>query len=110
MSSPVFATAASRSGPTTSAIPLTSLAPPLPPVRTTTSPPVTTRAPRRSLPSLPQLPGQVGEPDARVDLVAGVHGYQQGGQRLGYARHLETPDVDAAKPIDPFDRVRRLAP
>src|SRR5271166_6282449 len=94
MSSPVLTIATTRSGPTTSAMPRTSLAPPVPPARTTTSSPI--HAPRRV--------GQAGEADTRVGLVAGVHRDEQSRQRLGYPRHLEAPAVHAAQAVDLFDQ------
>src|SRR3954451_5052489 len=94
MSSPVFATTATRSGATASAMPRASLAPPVPPARTTTSSALT------STQSLPHGIRQPRQADSRVGLVAGVDGDQQRGQRLGYARHLQAPAVDAAHALD----------
>src|SRR5271163_3949619 len=105
MSSPVLTIAESRSGPTASEKPRTSLAPPVPPARTTISRAI--RAPRKTC-LLPRRLGQARQTDARVDLVAGVHRYQQGGKRLRRARHLEGAAVNAAQAIDPFDQDGRV--
>src|SRR5271166_5199244 len=101
MSSPVLTIAARRSGPATSASPRASLAPPVPPVRITMSGLLTS--------SLPQLLGQARQADARVDLVAGVDGDQQRGERLGRARHLQLAAVHAAQTLDALDQRGRLS-
>src|SRR5436305_11801737 len=102
MSSPVLAITASRSGPTTSAMPLASLAPPVPPARTTTSTPSgVTR-------SLPQLLGKARQAYACVRLVAGIHRDEQRGHRLRDAGHLKAPAVDAAQALDLLDQRGRL--
>src|SRR5271165_1442132 len=98
MSSPVLTIAHTRSAPATSTIPLASLAPPVPPARTTTPSPI--HAPRRV--------GQAGQADPRVGLVAGVNRDQQSRQRLGGARHLEASAVHAAQAGDPLDEVGGL--
>src|SRR5512133_4372489 len=84
MSSAVLATTTSSS-PTTSSIPRASLAPPVPPARTTTT------------------ASHPGDLDPGVRLVAHVDRDQQGGQRLGDARHLQAPGVDAAQALDALD-------
>src|SRR5512132_4499042 len=85
MSSAVLATTASSS-PTTSSIPRASLAPPVPPARTTTT------------------ASHSGDLDPGVRLVSHVDRDQQGGQRLGDARHLQAPGVDAAQALDEVDQ------
>ena len=57
---------------------------------------------RRSLPAARRA-GRV-EPDAGVRLVADVDADQQRRQRLGGARHLQAPAVDAAQPVDALDQ------
>src|SRR6478672_7791668 len=84
MSSAVLATTTSSS-PTTSSIPRASLAPPVPPARTTTT------------------ASHSGDLDPGVRLVAHVDRDQQGGQRLGDARHLQAPGVHAARALDALD-------
>src|SRR5512132_2676463 len=85
MSSAVLATT-TRSSPTTSSIPRASLAPPVPPARTTTT------------------ASHPGDLDPGVRLVAHVDRDQQGGERLGDAGHLQAAGVDAAQPLDEVDQ------
>src|SRR5437763_3883733 len=150
MSSPVFAMT-TRSSPATSSMPRASLAPPVPPARTTTGPAIIGGRPLHPRPSgvaanlrltsssvvaiallfrlpasssrsvfarrngrgfrgRPQLDAlQAGQPDPGVRLVAAVDRDQQGGERLGDARHLEAAAVDAAQAGDALNQLRRLA-
>src|SRR3954447_15980042 len=102
MSSAVLATT-ERPAPSASCMPAASLAPPVPPARTTQRPiPLTGIARLRPVVCV----GEAGDPDPRVRLVAAVDADQHGCQRLDDPRLLERAGVDGAQSVDQFDYSR----
>src|SRR3954452_10952139 len=99
MSSAVFAIT-ERPAPSASCIPAASLAPPVPPARTTQrSIPLTATACLRPVVSV----GEARDPDPGVRLVAAVDADQERGERLHDLRLVERAGVDSAQPVDQVD-------
>src|SRR5947209_13701607 len=94
MSSPGLAITTSSSGPTTSSIPRASLAPPVPPARTTTGL-LSDASPRRG-----PTRSQARDLDPRPHLVPDVDRDDQRGELLDDPRHLQAPAVHRTKPVD----------
>src|SRR4051794_845079 len=105
MSSAVLAIT-DRPSPSASCMPAASLAPPVPPARTTQRPiPLTAIARLRPVVCV----GEAGDPDPRVRLVAAVDADQHGRQRLDDPRLFERARVDRAQAIDQLDHGRDAA-
>src|SRR3954454_9591147 len=105
MSSAVLATT-ERPAPSASCMPAASLAPPVPPARTTQRPiPLTAIARLRPVVCV----GEAGDPDPRVRLVAAVDADQHGCQRLDDPRLFERARVDRAQSVDQLDSGRDAA-
>src|SRR6476469_10872620 len=101
MSSALFAIT-DRPSPSSSCIPAASLAPPVPPARTTQrSIPLTVATRLRPEVAL----GQPRDPDPAVRLVAPVDADQQGRQRFDDPSRLQRSGVDRAEPVDQPDQL-----
>src|SRR3954465_1213231 len=95
-----------RPSPSASGMPAGSLAPPVPPARTTQRPiPLTAIARLRPVVCV----GESGDPDPRVRLVAAVDADQHGCQRLDDPRLFERAGVDRAQSVDQLDYGRDAA-
>src|SRR3954462_3418136 len=99
MSSAVLAIT-ERPAPSASCMPAASLAPPVPPARTTQRP-----IPLTAIPRLRPVVGfrETGDLDSGVRLVAAVDPDQQGGQRLHDSGLVQGAGVDGAQSVDQID-------
>src|SRR3954452_14235942 len=92
-----------RPSPSASCMPAASLAPPVPPARTTQRPiPLTAIARLRPVVCV----GEAGDPDPRVRLVAAVDADQHGRERLDDPGLLERAGVDGSQAVDQLDHSR----
>src|SRR5882757_8823299 len=100
MSSAVLAIT-DRPSPSASCMPAASLAPPVPPARTTQRPiPLTAIARLRPVVCV----GEAGDPDPRVCLVPAVDPDQEGREGLDDAGLVERPCVHGPQPVDQLDQ------